>query len=351
MNKDLVLQVDLGAITRNYEYLKSCTKANVGAVIKNDAYGLGMLQIASSLSTQNCKDFFVNDVSEGVELRENDINGNIYILHGVFAGEERECVEYNLIPVLNTIAQVLIWSAYATKIQRQLSCAIHIDTGMNRFGLSEDEIYSALEYDGLDILYVISHLACSDVKEHEHNEIQLDQFLKNIGIFKNAKYSLANSDGFFLHEKYHFDLIRPGGALYGINALSSTNSISQAIALFAPIIQIRDVLSNGHVGYGATYEIAKGSKIATIPVGYGDGYPIHLSNNSVVCINGQKAPLIGRVSMNLITIDVSNVACNVGDMVEIIGPNIPLAALATLARVNQYSMQTRLGSHIKRAYV
>jgi alanine racemase len=198
----------------------------------------------------------------------------------------------------------------------------------------------------------MSHLSCSEERKNEHNKHQLDRFLEVIKSFPKARYSIANSSGIFLGPEYHFDLVRSGMALYGLNPTPylKQNPMQLAFKLESKIIQIRDINDFCYVGYGCTYKANPLNKIATVAIGYYDGYPISLSNNSVVYINGQQAPVIGRVSMDLITVDVTEIKCSSGDTVEVIGPNVTPEYIASRSGQISYSVCTGLSSSINRIY-
>lgn len=351
MTKNLEVCINLGAIVLNYHHLRRLSSAEVGAVVKANAYGLGVMPIALALENTGCTTFFVARIQEGIELRTNGIKGTIYILHGISDGEEKEFIEYNLIPVLNSLPQALLWHKCATSLSQKLQCIVHIDTGMNRLGMSDMEISDASHLDGLDVRYIMSHLACADNPLSERSAKQLQQFQSYSHVFPKAKRSLAHSSGVFLSPDYHFDLLRPGAALYGLNPTPyKANPMRNVVSLFAKIIQISDVTNDDFVGYNATYRVKAGAKIAVLPIGYSDGYHRHLSNKGFVIAGGSKVPVIGRVSMDLVTIDITGLNCQVGDSVEIIGPNYTLDEVAEAAGTIGYEILTSLSRLAARVY-
>jgi alanine racemase len=352
MTKHLKICTDLSAIVLNYRHLQHLSSAEVGAVVKANAYGLGAIPISLALENAGCRTFFVARMQEGVDLRANGVKHTIYVLHGLSKGEEREFIEYNLIPVLNSLPQALLWHQYAISLSQKLQCIIHIDTGMNRLGMSSAEVSCTSDFDGLDVRYIMSHLACADDPLHECNTKQLQKFQSYSHIFPKAKRSFSHSSGAFLSPDYHFDLLRPGAALYGLNPTPYTiNPMKNVVSLFAKIMQISDVISDDFVGYGATYKTKAGTKIAVLPIGYSDGYNRHLSNKGFVVVNGSKAPVIGRVSMDLVTIDITGLTCQVGDAVEIIGPHYPADAAAEAAGTIGYEILTSLSRLAERSYL
>ncbi len=349
------LYININAICQNYQYLKTITKAEIAAVIKADSYGLGAIDIAPTLEKEKCTDFFVSWLEEGIALRKH-IKGKIYVLHGVLPNEAALFIENDLIPVLNHLGQAEIWAFSAKNQYKELSCILHIDTGMHRLGMPEYEIsqFVSKYSNSLHIEYIMSHLSCGEDINNTYNKEQLIKFEKLTKVLPQTKRSFANSSGIFLGKDYHFDLVRPGAALYGINPTLGSNMMKSVIELKSPIIQIQEVSKNSYVGYGATYQSNNPTKIATIPIGYADGYFRILSNNAFVYIAGIKAPVIGRVSMDLITIDVSNIPEHllfIGQDVEIMGTNITIDMIAASANTNPYEVLTSLRNRYHRIYI
>lgn len=355
------LQINLNIIKENYNLLRNLCASEVGAAVKANAYGLGVSQIAPVLRNSGCKHFFVSCLDEGIEIRK--IIGKdpfIYVLHGVFKNEPKIFVEYNLIPVLNHLIQVELWQNYASSLSRKLPCIIHVDTGMHRLGMPKLEIEAfKIEKDAvnLDVLYIMSHLSSAEDIKNPENKNQLDKFKEYTKQFSRIKKSLANSSGIFLGKDYHFDLVRPGAALYGLNPAPylKDSKIKNPVKLFAPIIQIHNLPSGESVGYNCTYNnVEKNSVlIATIPVGYADGFSRAFSNKGEVYIDGFKAPIIGRVSMDLITINVSNIPTEklfLGAQIELIGDHCKPEQIAQLIDTNGYEVLTMLGNRYEYVY-
>lgn len=356
------LKINLRNLQHNYEVLKNaCPNADVGAAVKADAYGLGVKEVAPVLINSGCQHFFVANCDEGIELR-SIIGGraNIYVFHGVFRNEVEAFLENGLVPILNHLEQIKIWQEYATTLKRKLPCMVHIDTGMHRLGMQEPEITKLnLKHNtkDLDILCVISHLTSAEDIDSNHNKIQLERFAELSKKFKYSAKSLANSSGIFLGPDYHFDLARPGAAIYGIDPTPYMNNsiIKPVVSLFAPIIQINTLLPGEGVGYNKTYTNASKEScvIATIPVGYADGFLRHFSNKGRVVIAGHEAPIIGRVSMDLTIIDVSKIPENqlfLGQRVELLGESLTADKIASLCDSNGYEILTSLGSRYERIY-
>jgi alanine racemase len=356
------LNINLQNIEQNYQVLKSaCPNAEVGAAVKADAYGLGAHKIAPILKKNGCKHFFVANCDEGIILRSiigKDID--IYVFHGVFHNDVETFIEFNLIPVLNHLEQIEIWQKYANKLGQKLPCYIHIDTGMHRLGMQESEINTfdiKTHASNLDIQCVMSHLLSAEDPEANCNKMQLEKFNRLSTKFPGATKSLANSSGIFLGPDYHFDLTRPGAAIYGLDPTPyMQNSIIKPIAtLKAPIIQLNSLKAGESVGYNGTYinNSKKSCSIATIPVGYADGFLRHFSNKGCVMIESHEAPIIGRISMDLTIIDISNIPSNLiflGQSVEVLGELLTADKIAKLCGTNGYEILTSLGSRYERIY-
>ncbi|MBT4769783.1 MAG: alanine racemase [Rhodospirillaceae bacterium] len=367
---EAVLTIDLDAIVANYRLIAArlAPGCKPGAVVKADAYGLGFRQVAPVLAANGCEKFFVADLWEGISLREClsdiDSDGEIFVFNGPPANRAGKITpeslaafsDLHLIPVLNTPQQVKAWKDHQGAGKNR-PAAVHIDTGMTRLGLESEKVISMAKeglFQGLDIDYLFSHLACADDPDNSMNKEQLEAFSSARSFLGNPPASLANSSGVFLGEKYHFDLVRVGGALYGMNPLpGKENPMAPVVSLSARILQIHDIDSPRAVGYGATSKIVRPGKIATIAVGYADGYMRSLSNRGQAFIEGFQVPVIGRVSMDYITLDVSDLAPGTlrpDTVVELIGPNYDIDALAKKAGTLAYEVLTGLGNRYRRVY-
>lgn len=354
-----VLTVDLAALQANYRLISSrlTSSATASAVVKADAYGIGIGPAATALWAAGARDFFVAHADEGVTLRRHLADARIHVLNGAHAGAEDAFREYNLIPALNCLDDVARWRAFCAKAGQPLPCVLHVDTGMCRLGLDRREYARVAAdpslLDGLDIQTVMSHLASAD-EDSPQNAEQLALFRDARARLPMGRASFANSSGVFLGPDYHFDLARPGVALYGVNPTPGCpNPMAQVVRLKAKILQVRDVDSTETVGYGATHRIAGPSRIATLPVGYADGYLRSLGNRATAYIGDYEAPLVGRVSMDLITIDVTTVPeaqCRPGMTVDLIGPRHTVDDLAAQAGTIGYEILTSLGRRYHRVY-
>lgn len=354
------LTIDLTAIANNYRYLQSVAKgAECTAVVKSNAYGLGLERVAPALAGVGCKSFFVATLDEGIQLRNVLPSQDIYVFHGVIPGQEQVFIEYRLIPVLNELYQITLWNQAAANHEKPLPAVIHIDTGMARLGLTQRSAFYLDNHremvSNLDIRFVMSHLACADEPDHFKNSRQYINFTEIQKYAPEMKLSLANSSGMFLSDKFHFDLVRPGSALYGINPTPlSPNPMKTVVTLTSRILQIRDIDLMQTVGYGATYKALPGTRIAVITVGYADGYLRSLSNKGYGVINGKQAPIVGRISMDLITLDITEFGTEevqIGTVVELIGNQCPVDDIASKAGSNAYELLSRLGSRFKREYI
>ncbi len=353
-----VLTVDLGALADNYRRLqRAAAGSEVAAVVKANGYGLGALEVAGALSAAGCERFFVAHLDEGRALRARLPDALIHVLNGLPAGTEVAMVEAGLIPVLNHPGELARWTDQARRVGRPLPAALQIDTGMCRLGFSDADLerLDAGALAGLELTLVMSHLACAEEPDHPLNERQRRRFEQLRGRLPAARASLANSSGIFLGRAFHYDLCRPGVALYGVNPTpGQTNPMTPVVTLEAPVLQVHDVHASGTVGYGATFATRPGMRIATVPVGYADGYPRAAGGRASARIAGHLVPLAGRVSMDLITLDVSALAADAvrpGTLVSLIEGPDGVDALATAAGTIGYEVLTRLGSRFARRYI
>lgn len=351
-----VLTVDLDALADNWRFMKSRLGPGVktAGVVKADGYGLGAAMVGKALAKAGCQDFFVARIEEGVGLRQAlSGNGRIFVLDGLLCGTAQDFIAHNLIPVLNAPSQIKEW---AQASQGKHASALHLDTGMNRLGLTEAEL-AACESDlkACALALVMSHLACAEEQDNPKNQEQLARFNGMRQGWAQTPAALCNSSGVFLGAAYHFDLVRPGIALYGGNPVpDQPNPMKQVVDLKGKIVQVRDVDLPQTVGYGATHKVTGKTRIATVAVGYADGWPRSLSNRGFGMLAGVRVPLVGRVSMDLITFDVTEVPqglAHPGAFVTLLGDGISVDAAATAAGTIGYEILTSLGSRYFRRYV
>ena len=359
-----ILTIDLGALAANYRTLCALAAgAECAAVVKADAYGLGMAEAAPALWAAGCKTFFVATLSEAEALRALLPEAIIYVLAGLAPDAAPAFQRHGLRPVLNSAEEIGEWAAYCASVGAKLPCAVHIDSGMNRLGLSPAEVeqVAAAEdmWSALTLALVMSHLACADDPTHPKSELQRALFDRLRARLPDALASLANSAGMLLGEAYHYDLVRPGIALYGGDPQRSGGGwFEPVIELLGRILQVRDVAAGESVGYGAIRTLKRPSRVAIVAVGYADGIFRSLSTRDdeeglTVFIEGHSAPIIGRVSMDLITVDVTDVppsAARRGAWVELIGENISAHDFARHAGTIDYEVLTNLGSRALRRY-
>ena len=359
-----ILTIDLDAIAGNWQAIRAMGRAagkpvECAAVLKADAYGTGATVVGPRLAKEGCRHFFVAHIDEGIALRRVLPDPPIYVLNGMLPGTEGDFVEQRLTPVLNHLGQLNAWRGTAQRFNLTLDAVIHADTGMHRLGFGPEEsavlINERGRLRGLRLSLLMSHLVASEEPGNPINAEQLSRFRAFVKAMPGAPASLANSSGVFLGADYHFDLLRPGAALYGINPLPDRpNPMRPVVTLHARVLQTRRVDALQTVGYGGAWRSARPTRVATIALGYADGYFRTLINRSVVYIAQQPVPVIGRISMDLVTIDVTDLAeadCQPGALVEILGPNVSSDDLGERARTNAYEVMTALGRRYARVYV
>ena len=357
------LTIDLVALSANWKALADHVAGGghaTAAVVKGDGYGIGLEEAARTLAAAGCTTFFVALPDEGRRLRQALPDAVVYVLNGLIGGADAYA-RFDIRPVLGSWPEIEEWTAFR-KAGGRTGAAIHVDTGMNRLGLTlhealdlrrDEKLLATLAPD-----LVISHLACADTPDHPMNRRQLALFGEVRAQFPDLPASLANSAGVFLGPDYHFDLVRPGIALYGGVAVQELTNPMRAVAtLEARVLAVREAEEGETVGYGATQSFNEPARLATLSVGYADGYhrlagATDERPGAWVWVRGQRAPLVGRVSMDLITIDVTNVRGVVrGDWVELFGRHVPVDEVARQAGTIGYELLTDLGRRYQRVYV
>jgi alanine racemase len=356
------LTVRLGAIAANYRTFRDLSgRAVVAGVVKADGYGCGALEAAKTLQAAGCDTYFVARLSEGIALRKIIRDARIFVLDGAQSETLPALVSHRLTPVLNSLDEIALWSAAARDARTSYDAAIHLDTGMNRLGLPADET-NTLAAEGnsrlanLNLVLLMSHLACADDCDASMNRDQLARFRSALAKLPSAPASFASSGGVLLGKDYLFDMVRPGIGLYGGNPqmAGKPNPFAVVAQLTGRILQLRRVDSHGSVGYGATFRIGRETTLATVALGYADGLMRALSNRGFGAIAGHRAPIAGRVSMDLVTLDVTDVpatALKIGTDVEFFGDTISLEEAAATASTASYELITSLGLRIPRRYV
>jgi alanine racemase len=355
-----ILTIDLDAVAANYRLLRDrVAPAECGVAVKADAYGLGAERVAPVLAAAGARTFFVALPDEALPLRCLLPDATIGVLGGLMPGCAADYAAHGLVPVLNHLADVDAWAAHARAAGTVLPAFLHVDTGMNRLGLDEGELAilaaSPERMEGLRIRAVMSHLACADDAASPMTGQQLRRFRRALAVLPPAPASLANSSGIFRGRDLHFDLARPGVALYGVNPTpEAPNPMAHVVRLAGRVLQVRRIDSDGSVGYGATHRVVPGTKIATIAVGYADGYLRSLGGSGRVLFGDLAAAIVGRVSMDLITVDVTTLPdqrVRPGEFADIIGPHRSVDQVATEAGTIGYEILTALGRRYARRYV
>ena len=357
------LLIDLDAIAANYRLLqREAAGVEVAAVVKADAYGLGMAEVAPVLSEAGCRTFFTATLEEGFALRDLLPDVGIHVFNGPVPEVVEEMIRHHVTPVLNSIDQSEMWAGQMARFRDPNQLApladLHIDTGMCRLGLTLEEVDALAENAALTNMLrldvVLSHLACAHDPAHEMNAFQQTAFETKAHKFSAKRKSLAASAGLFLGNQYHFDLVRPGIAIYGGNPQPGhTNPMSQVIRIQGKILQVRHVDTPQSVGYGGTYMVDGPTQIATVALGYADGYLRSFSNSGRAWIGGHEVKVAGRVSMDLTTLDVTGVPPHFvfpGAMVDFIGPEQSIDQMAEDAGTIDYEVLTRLGIRFGRHY-
>lgn len=353
------LIIDLPALRANYALLKQkAAPSETGAVVKANGYGLGLAPVAKTLYHAGCRTFFTAHLSEALALRKILQDTVIAPYHGVMPAEQTEAIAHHITPVLNSLPAIESWAQSARWQNKNLPAFVHLDTGMNRLGLPPDEqkrlIANPALLSGLEIKGWISHLACSEEFNKPMTTEQRDRFRDVLRQLPKAPASLCNSSGIFWGKDYLFDLVRPGVALYGVNPTPALpNPMRAVVELEAPVLQIRDVDTPMSVGYGASYRVTRKGRIATLALGYADGYSRALGNRGQVKIGDFLAPVVGRISMDLMTIDISGVppaAVTIGAMATVIGTHRPVDQVAEEAGTIAYEILTSFGGRIEYTY-
>ncbi|WP_237060402.1 alanine racemase [Microbulbifer sediminum] len=362
---DGLLTVNLQAAGDNFLALERRLRpgSRCGAVVKADAYGLGVNELAPAFYRRGCRDFFVATLDEGLELRDIlDEDARVFVLTGVRPGRELECIRAGLIPNLFTLQQVRAWRNAREAAGSPAPCALKIDSGMTRLGMTEEEFGELLRDPGLlqdaDIRVLMSHLACAEDPGHPHNRRQLEAFGRAGARLRErlpeVQLSLANSSGIHLDEAYHFDIARPGSALYGVNPQpAGENPMRAVVTLSLPVVQQRHVAQDSWVGYGATQRAPAGSWLAVARGGYADGIIRAQGGRGCGWAFGRRLPMIGRVSMDSTVFDISALApaerSGLGH-IEVLNEVVTVDEVAEYAGTIGYEILTSLGHRYTRRY-
>lgn len=363
------LTVDLGALTENWrDMARRSGNARTAAVVKADAYGLGLEDCGTALYEAGARDFFVAVAQEGVTLRIYAPDARIFVLSGIWPGQEDLFFAHDLVPVLASEEQLAFWMSVIAD-RDDHPCALQIDTGFNRLGLPlEDALALADDVSrpaSFSPVLVMSHLYSGDNPSSPLSRIQLESFQRVVEAFEGIESSLSASAGIFLGPDYHFDLTRPGIAVYGGEAVNGMQPLRPVAKAEARIIQIREAASGTTVSYGATHQLSRNSRLAIVSAGYADGYLRSLSGSGVPIraggtpgafgfVGNTRVPVIGRVTMDMTIFDITDVPegdIQVGDYIELFGPNVPVDEVARAGGTIGYEMLTSLGLRHERRYI
>ncbi|PCK08781.1 MAG: alanine racemase [Alteromonadaceae bacterium] len=358
------LSVDLRAITDNFRYIQGCliAGAECGAVVKADAYGLGVERIAPRIYETGCRKFFVANLKEAIKLRSLvGLDAQIFVLSGCIRGAESEFIARGFIPVLVSAEMLSRWVAAGGG---KVSAALKVNTGMGRLGIELRELEQLIDENQsllkrANITYLMSHFACADQADHTLTAMQQQRFALLLerfrGIGLTPKATLANSGGIFRSDAYHYDLVRPGIALFGGNPGVTINPMRAVVGLTLPVIQVRDLPVGDCVGYGATRAFSTQRKIAIVAGGYADGMMRALSNRGWGFVQGAKVPIVGRISMDSTLFDISDIAnpsdVVEGDGIEVLGSNVLIDDMAMAADTISYEVLTSIGERYQRSYI
>jgi len=358
------LSIDLGALARNWRALdKVSAGALTGAVVKADAYGTGIDMAAKALHAAGARFFFTATPDEGMAVRAAVPDAHIFILDGLYPGAANLYVRQNLMPVISSLAMLDEWLGKCVERNEAYPSAFHFDTGMNRLGFRLNEaaqVRERIERLGYAPQMVMSHLACADQPNHEKNRTQLALFGSVMAQFPGIPASLANSAGLMTGRDYHFQMVRPGIALYGGRAVNGRkNPMQPVVTLHVPVLQVTEARTGESVGYGAAYSLSRNSRLAILGYGYADGVLRSLSSTNMrpggkVMIRGRLCPIIGRISMDLTIVDITDLGDDLpapGEGAEVLGPNVPLDEQADAGGTIGYELLTSLKGRYNRNYV
>jgi alanine racemase len=358
-----ILSIDLAAIEANWNKLASITvPVECGAVVKSDAYGCGLGPVTRKLAKAGCRTFFVTDVAEGRRVRAMAPDAAIYVLNGIMPGSAQAFADDLLQPVINSTTELAEWDAFVASTSWRGGAALHVDTGMNRTGITVEEaaaLAPRIQSENHGLTLLVSHLACAEIPDHPINDRQIRLFREIRIMYRGVASSLANSSGIFLGGTVHCDLVRPGIALYGANPTpGSKNPMHPVVDLKGRIIQVRAVNKGDTVGYGAAWTAGRASRIAIIAVGYADGFlrSAGAAKGKVaaeIVVAGKRCPLVGRISMDLLAVDVSDLAAGSvrrGDLATLIGEGMSIDEIAAGMGTIAYEVLTNLGRRYHRVY-
>ena len=361
-----IAYIDTFALRDNFNLIKNIvgSKVKIISVVKANAYGHGIIPVSKVLEKAGTDFLAVAIAEEGVKLREAGIKKPILLLGGIPPEQINEIVKYNLIPVVYDTRNLQELSKAAFKLKRKIKFHLKVDTGMGRLGVKVKDALKLIDgivnFKGLEMTGVLSHFATSDSPDFDYAEYQFNNFKAVINKVKGNSLlkHMANSAAIFLNKNFHFDAVRPGISLYGINPFDGKRNLSlkPVMTLKTKILSIKQLKKGESVSYGRTYKTTRNTKMAVIPIGYGDGYHRLLSNKGEVIIKGNKLPIIGIICMDLLMVDITDVkGANSSDEVILIGKSgnneISAATLAKSAGTIPYEIFTSINSRVPREYI
>ena len=358
-----VLTIDLAAIEANWRALgRRAMPAECAAVVKADGYGLGLEPVAKRLAKAGCKSFFVADLGEARRLRAALPDQAIYVLDGLLPNTAAAFAEINARPVIGSLVELAEWDAFCSAQKWTGGAALHVDTGMNRLGISANDaaaLAPRIRAENHGITLLMSHLACADQPDNSLNQKQMALFREVRLLYRGIPSSIAASSGIFLGNPAHCDMVRPGAALYGVNPTpGKANPMQPVVELKAHVLTVRNVGKGETVGYGGVWTARHASRLAILAAGYADGYLRSASATdeapgSDVMIAGKRCPVVGRISMDLMAVDISALpdkAVRRGDLVTLIGDDVTLDDVGNKAGTIGYEILTSLGRRYHRVY-
>jgi alanine racemase len=350
------LTIDLDAIEANWRTLvHELLTVECAAVVKANAYGLGLEPVTAKLAAAGCKTFFVADIAEARRVRSRAKEATIYVLDGFTPDWGQAFIEINARPVINSTTELAEWDAFVSAEAWQGGAALHVDTGMCRLGISPEEaaaLAPRAQTENHGIALLLSHLACAETPNHPLNATQIQLFRELHMLYSGIPASLANSSGIYLGSPAHYDVARPGAALYGVNPTPGRpNPLKNVVELTGRILQLRNIAPGDTVGYGATWTARRASRIAVVALGYADGLLRAGSGTDerpggAAIVAGKRCPIVGRISMDLICVDVTEIpggSVHRGDVATLIGADLPIDEVAAAAGTIGYEVLTRLG--------
>ena len=357
-----VAVINLDNIAYNYHKVEDelAKGSIVSAVVKGNSYGFGAVPVSKRLYKEGCRNFFVATIDEGIEIRNllPDENVRIFVLSGVFENTEDILLKYKLIPVINNWVQADLWVKKAKALNKKLDVAVHVDTGMSRNGFLEEDEQRSLDdiLNNLNLLFVMSHLACADDVSSEMNKKQLERFKIALKKFGNPKSCLSATNGIFLGKDYQFDMVRPGKAIYGFSIREDMIGIVKPVMdIFSRIVQVNHLKKGDTIGYGSTFTVSRDMTSITIGMGYSDGFMRKFSGFGYGFLGGKRLPMVGRISMDYITLDASEVDekyLKLGNWVALThSPDYTVEKWALELGTIPHEITCRLGSRVEKVYV